>query len=258
MRSFLKDLSENRFALQQLILRDFKLKYTGSILGLSWALINPLIIMFVVSFVFTKIFKVDFINFPIFVLSAMFPWMWFSVTVHESAFTLLKQSDLFRQFNVRKEFFVISCVAANFLNFMIGWCLVLPVFFFFQPKALILSPVLLFVVIMQLLFSFGLGLILSSSTVILRDIGKLLEVVLLFWFWITPIFYSVDMVPEKWSWIIMANPMALFIDIYRGVLFYGRMPHFVDLFMIIVWAAVFLLVGFKVFGSLESKVLKRI
>ena len=82
---YLTGLINRRGILKSLILRDFKLKYTDSILGFAWAFLNPLIIMLVVSFVFTKIIKVGIPDFALFVLAAIFPWMWFSVSVNESA-----------------------------------------------------------------------------------------------------------------------------------------------------------------------------
>ncbi|MEW6096378.1 MAG: ABC transporter permease [bacterium] len=182
----------------------------------------------------------------------------FSSALSEATFSILSQQNILRQFNLSREILPLSSVLANFLNFLIGWLIIYPLFFFFNPKIILLLPLLIVVLLLNLFFVSGLGLTLSVVNVFFRDIGQLLGVLIMLWFWITPIFYSVEMIPIKFHWILNFNPMTPYIVYYREVIFQGRMPNFSMSIGIILWAFISLILGLFVFWRLESKLLKRI
>lgn len=214
--------------------------------------------MLAITFVFTSIFKTEMKNFALFVLSGIFPWMFFSNTLSDATFSILNQQSILHQFNLPREILPLSSILSNFLNFLIGWLIIYPLFFFFNPKIILLLPLLILVLLLNLFFVCGLGLGLSVLNVFFRDIGQLLGVLLMFWFWVTPIFYSVDMVPVRFRWFCNFNPMTPYIVYYREVIFGGyvpRTPIFIGIFL---WAVISLILGILVFSRLEYKILKRI
>lgn len=239
-------------------IKQLKAKYAGSILGISWAIINPFLIMSAITFVFTVIFKTEIKNFSLFVLSGIFPWMFFSNALSEATFSILAQQNMLHQFNLPREVLPLSSVLANFLNFLIGWIIIYPLFFFFNLKIITLFPLLIILLLLNLLFVCGLGLILSVLNVIFRDISHLLGILLMFWFWITPIFYSVDMVPVRFHWVCNLNPMTSYIVCYRGIIFERILPSLSVFIGIFLWAFISSVLGLLVFSRLEVKILKQI
>lgn len=254
----IKFIYSHRHTLKDMVIKELKAKYSNSILGISWAIVNPLLIMLVISFVFTVVFKVEMKNFPLFILSGILPWMFFSAAISESVFSIINQAQMLRQFNIPKEILPLSSIFANFLNFLLGWIIILPVFLFFKPKAIILLPALVFIVITHLIFIAGLGVALSVLNVRFRDIGHLLGVILMFWLWVTPVFYSIDMIPLFFRKIYAFNPMTCYIISYRNILFEGIIPQFHIFAQMLFWAGISLIFGEFLFIRLESSIIKRI
>lgn len=247
-----------RHALWEMALKQLKTKYASSILGIFWAIINPLLIVFAITFVFTVIFKTEIKNFALFVLSGIFPWMFFSTALSEATSSIVNQQNILRQFNLPREILPLSSVLTNFLNFLIGWIIIYPLFFLFNPKIIQLLPLLLVVLLLNFFFVCGLGLVLSILNAFLRDISHLLGILLMFWFWVTPVFYSVDMIPTKFRWVYNLNPMTSFIVYYREIIFRSQIPNpfiFIGAFL---WTVFTLTIGLLVFRRFEYKLLKQI
>lgn len=238
--------------------KELKAKYTGSVLGIWWAVVIPLLIMGAVSFVFTKVMKIDIANFPLFCLAGILPWFFFSVSLSESASCLLRSAPLLRQFSFPPQFIPVSSVLANFINFIFGLICILPIFIAFKIKIIPVLSFLLLIAVLHLLFTLGVALFLSCLNVFLRDVTHLLGVVLMFWFWVTPVFYSVDMVPESYRWICTLNPMAVFITAYRDILFYARPPGLGAISSAFIISLGVFLLGDAVFAKYESAFMKRI
>lgn len=254
----IKFLFSCRGILRDMAVKELKAKYTNSILGISWALINPLLIMLAVSFVFTQVFKVAIKDFALFLLSGIIPWMFFSTAVSECAFSITNQPRTLHQFNIPKEILPLSSLLANFLNFALGWVIILPVFLAFRPEAFQLLPLLLVVILLHLIFIAGLGLFLSALNVFFRDTGHLLGVILMFWLWVTPVFYGIDMLPPGLRGLYELNPMAAYILSYRDILFFGSGLSVVALFKLSTWAAASFIGGEFIFLKLEPRIAKRI
>ena len=247
-----------RYALWDMAIKQLKTKYSSSILGIFWAIINPLLIMSAITFVFTIVFKTGISNFPLFALAGIFPWMFFSNALSEATHSILNQQNILRQFNLPREILPLSSILSNFLNFLIGWLIIYPLFLFFNPKIISLLPLLIIVLLLNLFFVSGLGFVVSVLNVFFRDIGQLLGVLLMFWFWITPVFYSVDMVPIRFRWICNLNPMTPYVVYYRDIVFNGIVPHPLIFIISFLWAGFSLISGFWFFSRLESKILKGI
>jgi len=239
-------------------LKELKAKYTGSILGIWWAILTPLLITGTITFVFTKVMKINIVNFPLFCLAGILPWFFFSVSLSESTSSLLRSSQLLKQFTFPSEFIPISSVLANFINFIFGLICIIPIFIIFKIKILSFLFFVPIPLILHLLLTLGMALFLSCVNVFFRDVTHLLGVVLMFWFWITPIFYSVDMVPESYRWICTLNPMTLLTVMYRGILFEARTPELGEVSIALIISVTVFLLGYAVFAKYESSFIKRI
>ena len=253
----LKTLFSYRETIWKMAASQLKAKYSQSLLGLAWAVINPFLIMLAVTFVFVCVFKTDIKGFSRFVLAGIFPWFFFSNAISEAACSVLNQKNVLRQFDLPAEIIPLASVLGNFLNFLIGWIFIYPLFLWFRPQIIMFFPFLVAGLFLTLVFVAGAGLVIAILNVYFRDVGQLLSVILMFWFWVTPVFYSVEMVPPNYRWICDFNPMTQFIVFYRGVLFENRVP-FRELTGMAVAAFITLLAGWGIFVSLKQNILKKI
>jgi ABC-2 type transport system permease protein len=247
-----------RNILWNMTLRELKSKYVGSTLGIWWAVVTPLLVMGVVTFVFTKVINIAIDNFPLFALSAIIPWFFFSNSLSEAATSLFKHASLSKQFHFPLEFLPLASILANFINYLFGLLFLIPVFCFFETavvRALIFLPLVL---LLHLFFTMGLGLIISCANVFFRDISHVLGIVLLFWFWVTPIFYSLDMVPLSFRWVSRLNPMTIYIENYRDILHAAENPLAINIVIAGLVGATTFFIGYVVFVRNETKIIKSI
>jgi ABC-type polysaccharide/polyol phosphate export permease len=257
-KGMIQSIFHSRRALWSLSIAQLKSRYSGTALGFFWAVINPLLMMFAITFVFTQVFKTEKEHYSFFILSGIIPWMFFSNTLSEATISILNQQNIMRQFNFPVAVLPLASVGANFLNFLIGWIALYPLFVLFNPKILILAYLLPLIFFLQLCFVTGFGLALSVLNVFFRDIGQLLNVVLMFWFWVTPVFYSLEMVPVQFLWIYRMNPVTPYIVFYQKIIFEGAIPGpaiFVQVFM---YALASVCLGMALFVKFEPGVLKKI
>ncbi|MBU1062353.1 MAG: ABC transporter permease [Candidatus Omnitrophica bacterium] len=237
--------------------KEFKNKYSGSKLGVWWALILPLVLAFSINMVFTKVFKVSIPNYTLFVLSAILPWIFFSQSLSEATNSFINSSSILKQRAFPKEIVPISSILGNFLNFVLGLAVIMPLFILFNCKILLFVPLLIILLIFFLFFLLGLGLIFSLINVFYRDISCFLSLGLMLWFWVTPVFYSLEMVPYPYRIIGLVNPLSYFMVNFRDVLFYGH----IDLYMILTngfISLLFYLGGYYIFLRGERELSKRL
>ncbi|MFA4853737.1 MAG: ABC transporter permease [Candidatus Omnitrophota bacterium] len=247
-----------RRSLWSMSLKQFKAKYAGSVLGFFWVIINPLLMMLVITFVFTAVFKTGVKDFALFVLSGILPWMFFSGALSEATPSLLVQKSVLHQFSLPKEILPLSSVLSYFMSFLMSWCIVYPVFSFHNPKIIPLTPLLPVIFLLTYFFTCGISLLFSVINILFRDLEHLLGILLMFWFWVTPVFYSIEMIPPEFRWAFNFNPMSPFIICYREIILYGRIPDVGTFLGVIGWAFFSLFIGLSVSVCLESSALKRI
>lgn len=247
-----------RRILWEMAIAQFRAKYANSFFGIYWAVANPVLLMLVMAFIFTNVFKVEINNYHFFILAGIFPWMFFSSSLSEAVTVLLSKQSMLRQFNFPREIIPLASVSASFINFLFGWIFIYPAFLFLKPGIFFLFPVLLLGFILEFLFVAGLALIFSVLNVLYRDISHMLEILLVFWFWVTPIFYLVSMVPRKFHWIYNLNPMAYYVVFFREVIFNGALPNTQIFAGAAAWALAMFIAGLAIFLNLESRILKNI
>jgi lipopolysaccharide transport system permease protein len=237
--------------------KELRMKYRGTKLGLWWALILPLLLALSISLIFTKAFNVAIPNYTLFVLAAILPWSFFSQSLAEVINSFPANAAILKQGVFPREIVPLSSVAGNFLNFIIGLSVTMPLFLFFNYKLVFFMPLLVLLLLFFALFLCGLGLMFSSMNVFHKDLSCFLSLGLTVWFWITPVFYSKDMIPYPYKIIILVNPLALFMSNFRDLLFYGRIDAN-SVSVSIVVSLVSFLAGYYVFLVKEKELLKRL
>jgi lipopolysaccharide transport system permease protein/teichoic acid transport system permease protein len=222
---FLKDIFLNRQLLLSLVQNDFKQKYLGSYLGIMWAFLQPTFTILIFWFVFQVGFKsqpIDNFPFILWLISGMIPWFFFSDALSNATNSIIENSYLVKKVVFRVSILPIVkissalCIHLFFIFFMIGMFLLYG--YSFELYWLQIFYYMFATIVLVL----GLSWITSSLVVFLRDIGQLVSMCIQFGFWLTPIFWSLKMVPEKYVWIIELNPIVYIINGYRDSLIYHK------------------------------------
>lgn len=258
LKERIKKIYVFRHILWDMAIRQLKTKYSGSKLGIWWAVITPLILAVSINFIFTKIFKINIPNYTLFVLSGIIPWIFFSNTLSEVTNSFIANASILKQAIFPREFIPLSTVLANFLNFFIGFLIILPLFIILKFKVITVLLFLILPLIFHLIFIAGLSLLFSCWNVFSKDTSHLLSIGLLIWFWITPVFYSLEMLPFPYRWICLLNPMSYYVTLYRQILFKAEIPLLSVLSLSFLIGLVSLSIGYSIFLKEEAELLKRI
>lgn len=221
--SFVMDIIHNRRLLWDLTKKDFKQRYLGSYLGILWAFIQPVITVLIFWFVFQVGFKsmpVDNFPFILWLVCGMFPWFFFSDALNSATNSIIGNSYLVKKVVFRVSLLPIVQIISAFLVhcFFIFVLIFMFALYGYMPSVYNLQVV--YYLFALICFSFGLSLITSTLIIFLKDVGQLVGMLLQFGFWGTPIFWSLNMIPVQYQWIIKCNPMYYIVQGYRNSFVY--------------------------------------
>ncbi|MBU1997951.1 MAG: ABC transporter permease [Candidatus Omnitrophota bacterium] len=253
-----KNLISRRQVLFGLVIRNLNERYGGSSLGMLWVLITPFLIMLAISFVFGKIMGSEMPNLPLLILSALLPWFFFINSICESVNAFKQHKDILTQFAVPKEMIPLSIVISNLIIFLLSLAIMLPVFIISNNRVIYCLAVLPLLIILHFIFTLGISIIFSIVGVYFRDLAQVINVGVMFFFWITPIFYSSDMIPKGYAWLNLANPAAPYINMYRMLLYKGDFLDPYLWFFCIFFAVLSMVIAFYLIRLKSNDLLKNI
>ncbi len=226
-RTDLRELVHYRYLLQNLIIRDLKVRYKNSILGVLWSLLNPLMMMLVYTVLFTVLIPNDNIrHYPVFILVALIPWNFLTGSLTSSTVSVTNNASLIKKVYFPRILLPVSTVASNLVNFLLGSLVLLVLIYAFGIGLTFYALWLPLILLTQVIFILGLSMLFSALHAFYRDVMMILEVVMLAWFFLTPVFYPFERLGTQailfgyspaqiMRWL---NPMASIIDSYRTVL----------------------------------------
>ena len=247
------EFRRNWFILKTLVTKDFKLKYRRSILGVAWSVLNPLLMMIVLSAVFSFMFRFTIENFPLYLILGTILFQLMSCSTDAAMSSITVSAPLIKKIRVEKLIFPLEAISFEGLNFVISLVAVVLVMLYFQVMPtfrLLLLPV---VVLCVMLFSLGLGLLLAALSVFFRDVKHLWGVVLTAWTYATPLFYPYEML-EPWMQTVMQfNPMYHYVTYFRDIVMWYTVPSITEHLICFGMAISTFIVGFIVFRKSESK-----
>lgn len=243
-----------KFVLESLVSRDFKLKYRRSSLGIAWSVLNPLLMMVVLAAVFYYVFRFDIPNFPLYLILGQILFAFMSSATTGAMGSILGAEALIKKIRIEKMVFPIEKVLFELLNFAISLIAVALVMIYYQVAPSIYTIVLLpLLLVYMVLFSAGLGLLLSALVVFFRDVIHLWSVVITAWTYATPIFYPYDMLADWMQAIMQWNPMFHYITYFRDFMMWNTVPGLEENLICLAMALVTFLIGFLVFKKTEKK-----
>lgn len=252
MRVF-KELYRYRELLKNNIKKEIRGKYKGSWLGVVWTFLNPLLMLLVYSIVFPYILRVKVENYTIFMMVALVPWTFFTTAVQTGTGSVVANGNILKKVYFPREIIPISVVTSALINFLIT-CIIMVVFILVSGVGFSVHCLLFpLIVLIQYIITLAIVFVLSAITVYVRDVDHFVSIIIMLAFYVTPIVYKADMLPQKFQWALKVNPMAQLIEAYRAVLYEHCMP---DMTMLGIWGLVgvaMLIVGYLIFKKLEKQ-----
>ena len=231
--------------------KDISGKYKGSFLGVLWSFINPLLSVVVYAIVFHYImrFKID--HYLIYLISGIIPWSFFTNSVNAGLNSILYNADIIKKVYFPRVILPISAVTSCLVNFAIS-CVIVVIFALFSGVGVSFYIFLLpLVAIIQYIFTLGIAFILSAVEIYVRDIEHIINFFVSMLFYVTPILYTKDYVPEQFGWILKLNPLAYIIDGYHSIIYYKELPNIPNLCIIFTFSVVLFFVGYRIFDKLQ-------
>ncbi len=249
----MKSIFEYRGLIWNFIKRDISSKYVGSFLGLYWSLLNPIITLMVYVMVFGVLLKVrlpgdtSIWDYTLYFASGFLPWQAFQDSVMRASRSIIENKNYIKKVPFPSEIFPIYTTLSEFVNLFIGLAIYFILFFSLKGAPTVYILLLPLAIILQMVFTLSLAFFLSSGAVYFRDIPTMLGPLFMIWFWVTPIAYTVNLIPENFQWIVKLNPAYYMLEIYRDTLFYGKFPELNILIPFFVFSFVMLALGILFF-----------
>lgn len=262
IKNMLGNFKKYSFLMTQLISRDFKVKYKRSVLGVLWSLLYPILMMAVMAVVFSQMFKfrVEGVNYLVYLMTGIIMFNYFSEASNAAMTSVVTNFTLINKVYIPKYIFPIAkClfVGINFVLTLIPWfCIILlsyvglgeytcPINWYY-----LLLP---YIFLCMFIFTIGIGLLLSCVSVFLRDMFYIYGIILTIWNYLTPVFYSIEILPVNLQAMFKFNPLFQFLDAARTIVLYGQRPSITSLGVIGLVSILMLLIGGIVFKKKQDK-----
>jgi len=248
--NLLRKIYLQRGLIRSFVVRDLKARYVGSFMGFFWSVIHPIVLLVSYTFVFSVIFRIRPLpdtgttSFPLFLFCSILPWLFFQDTLQRSSTVLIDNANLVTKTIFPTEILPLSILLAGVVNHMIGFTILLCIILFTLGKISIYILLIPVYFLLLMVFTLGLAWFIASLNVFVRDASQVLSVVLTFWFWFTPIFYTFQQMEQmkQYAWLLFLarlNPLAHIVIAYRDCLLRMSLP---DLKTLVVLALVSALV----------------
>jgi len=236
-----------------LVKKDFKIRYRNSALGFVWSLLNPLSSMTILTVVFSLLLKSGIDNFPIYLLTALLPWRFFSIGTMQAAGSIAGNPSLVKKIYLPRDVLVLANNLASFISYLMEFAALVPIMIVLgmtvTPHVLLL-PV---IVLIEFLVVFGISLGLAALNVFYRDFYQIWDIALQLGFFLCPVFYDPNIIPEQYRFHYSLNPMTRIIESTRRILYYNGFPTVFDLATPLLSALLLLVVGYGIFRWLEPR-----
>lgn len=249
-----RELWESRELLMFLVWRDVTVRYKQTVLGVAWAVLQPVFSMVVFTVIFGKLAKMpsDGVPYPVFVYAGLLPWMFFSNAVAGASQSLLNQQALLTKIYLPRLFVPAAAVGGGLVDLAVSFvvfAVLMAIYGVIPGPGLLALP---FLVVLTTMAAVGIGLTLAAVTVTYRDFRYVIPFLIQAWLYLSPVIYPVALVPEPWRWVLALNPMTGIIEGFRASLL-GKDWNLQTLVMSFLMATLFLAYGLFYFRKMERR-----
>ena len=233
--------------------KEIQIRYKNNILGYLWSVLQPLSFALVYFIAFKIVMRFKMENYTLFLITGMFPWQWFANSINQASNTFLGNASIIKKINFPRNVLVV----ANILNDALHFILSIPViilFFFIYDTPISISwlygiPILL---ILQTTITYGLSLLIASINLFFRDLKRLVSILISFLFFLTPIIYNYEMVPENYRYLLAFNPVAPLMISWRNLFLTGQLET-QALFLTLIYGIIAFGLGTFIYGRLVRR-----
>lgn len=260
IKNIISNFKRYSFLMKELILRDFKVKYKRSVLGIVWSLLYPVLMMLVMAMVFSQMFRYNMegVNYLVYLMTGLVMFNYFSEATNSAMTSVVTNFSLINKVYIPKYIFPIAkalFVGINFLLTLIPLLVIILITGSGETKCVINLWYLLlpYIFVCLLFFTMGIGLFLSTVSVFLRDMFYIYGIIITIWNYVTPIFYDISIIPLALQPIFKLNPLYIFINGARSIILYGTPPSFLELGVMLLIGVGTLAIGSLVFKKNQDK-----
>ena len=253
MLEFIRQLIRNRELIWALALKELRVRYKRSVLGFIWALLNPLLMMVVMTVVFGTLLQISLPHYSIFLLSMLLPWTFFSQTLSYSVESIVSNGELLKKVRVAEIVFPVAALVSNIINFLLS---IIPLLVLIVALRFPLHWTLIYLPVPMVglfLFTLGVAFFFATANVFYRDVSHIIQVILQVWFYLSPIIYSLDRVPEHYRWFFRLNPLLYMLNGFRLSIYYGLLPTLQSMMASLICGLLALGIGLSIFRRYEKK-----
>ncbi len=259
LRSHFGELYRYRVLVDALVRREVKARYRGSVLGYLWTLLNPLLLLVVYLLVFTRFTRaVALPNYALFLFAGILPWQWMATSITNGTTSIAYGGALITRVCIPPQVLPLVAVLSNLVNFLLALPLAVAaaaVAGLGPGAALAVLPL---AILNELVFLYGVSLIAATLTVRFRDVQFLVQNLLLVWFFLTPVAYPLDLVPDRYRVFVSANPATALMRPFQQILFDGRVPDVRHLALGAAWALAAVLAAVILFETMRDRLVEEI
>lgn len=245
---------KNRELIWSFVKRDLIGKYKGSFFGILWSFINPLFMLLIYTIVFSVFFKMrarpgtGTSYYSLFLFCGMVPWIAFSQALNRSSGIILSNVNFVKKTVFPLEILPLVSTLSGFAHSLFGLFILFAGLMIMPNQQIYITyPLLVIVMIPQLLLTAGISWFLASIGVFIRDVREIVNMVLIAWMYMTPVFYPANIIPDSFKPFMKLNPMYTIVENYRNVLIYGKLPDWESLFILTIFALGVAVLGHKWF-----------
>lgn len=237
--------------------RDLAARYKGSTFGMLWSIVNPVIMLVLYTFVFSTILKVRVGvqegtgSFAIYLFCGLLPWNAFAEPLGRSTGIVFEHTNLIKRMVFPVEILPLYIVISSVVNQLIGFTILFLVLLMSGHQFSLLIAFLPALLLLQMAFTVGLAWIVAGATVFFRDLAQVIGMVTTLWLFLTPIFYTANLVPEGWRPLLGLNPMYAVVESYRSIILKGQLPDPHSLLYLLITAALAFVVGHRIFIRMQ-------
>lgn len=249
----LRDLAAHGNLLQSLVVRDLTVRYKRSIIGFLWTMLHPLLLTLIFVVIFSAFFRFAIEHYAVYFLSAFLGWNFFSQATSSAMNSIAWNGMLMKQVRAPRSIFPLSTTISGLVNLLLS---MIPLLIIMRIQAIPIQPSIAFLPVSFLLlamFSFGVSLALYSLAVFFVDVREMYIVLLSALMYLTPIIYPLDIVPEKFLWIVKINPLRYLLETLRAPIYYGIIPPVRTLSIAAGVSVLSLVVGWLIFRRLSPR-----
>jgi len=237
-----------------LVVRDLRVRYRRSALGLLWTLLLPLLNTLIFTAIFSTAFGLPMRDYAVYALAGILFWNFFQQSVISSMNSLRRNASILKKLPVPRAVFPLATIVAGVINLGVA---LIPLLLLVLVTGRRLTPALLFVpaaILLAAVFALGIGLLLSPLAIFFTDVVEVVSVVLMLVMYLTPVFYPIDIVPQKFRWVMQLNPVRMLLDGFRDPIYSGTLPSPLDVAMTLSVALVALAVGVVAFRRSSDRI----